>query len=346
MRCPFCYSVTAREGTTEQDQSVLRAFVDRNHVYIDSINYGTGENTLSKNWFALLKYVRSSYPDVGQALTTNGYLGPALQQRPDADAILAALDEVDISLDYADPIEHARGRGHPDAYQWARATIDVCRSAGIPTTLVVLGIDQTLARDNLAPIFELALQHGSFVRINIFRPNHGQACAALSYVVLKQALRFIVETQTIVSLSDPLFSALIAGERAPDGSGRTSLRILPDGSITPSTYLVTDRWKRAHIQDADLDDPKLRAGLSLDISSEIIPKACAACRYVELCRGGAIDRRIIWHGTLERRDPYCPLENDDSLDSWRSFGTIQQVNGPHIHDGYLPTLIFGPSGLP
>jgi len=345
MSCDFCYSLVARDDIVELDFPVMRDFVDANHGYIDSINYGTGENTLSARWFELVKYVRTHYPEIRQALTTNGYLAPSLHNRQDAEAILAALDEIDLSLDYADPARHSTSRGHARAYQWALETVDICRQAQIETTLVILGIDDTLALGNLAAIFDLAGEKGCFVRINIFRPNHHQKLTPLSYSVLKQAIAFVIENHSVVSLSDPLFAAIVSGEKSPDASGKTSLRILPDGSITPSTYLVTNRWKRAHIRDAMLDDRSLVDRLSQGISTETIPDTCSGCAYVNLCRGGAIDRRMIWYGTMSQRDPYCPCRNNDPPDSWRDLGNINQVDGPGIHDGYLPTLIFAPGRI-
>jgi radical SAM protein with 4Fe4S-binding SPASM domain len=342
MSCAFCYSVIARNGIEELDFPVMREFVDANHRYIDSINYGTGENSLSAHWFELVKYVRAHYPKIHQALTTNGYLAPSLHNRQDADAVLAALDEVDLSLDYADPGRHSTIRGHPKAYQWAMETIDICQRAQIQTTLVILGIDDTLALGNLAAIFDLAWENDCFVRLNIYRPNHYQKLTPLSYSALKQAITFVIENHSVVSFSDPLFAAIISGEKSPDASGKTSLRILPDGSITPSTYLVTDRWRRAHIRDATLGNRSLVDRLSQGISTETFPDACSGCAYVNLCRGGAIDRRMIWYGTMNQRDPYCPRRNNDPLDSWRDLGNIHRVDGPSIHDGYLPTLIFAP----
>jgi radical SAM protein with 4Fe4S-binding SPASM domain len=346
MSCAFCYSVDARNGTPELDFSVMREFIDANHRFIDSINYGTGENSLSTHWFELIKYTRKNHPEIRQALTTNGYFAPSLHNRQDAHAILAALDEVDLSLDYADPNRHSISRGHPQAYRWVMETIDLCKRAEIQATLVILGIDETLALVNLAAIFDLAMENNCFVRLNIFRPNNHQNLKTLSYSTLKQAIAYMIKNHSVVSLSDPLFAAIISAENSPDASGRTSLRILPDGSITPSTYLVTKKWKRAHIRHVALGDKRLVERLSQGISNETIPHACYGCAYASLCRGGAIDRRMIWYGTMNQQDPYCPLRNNDSIAQWRGHGEIHHVDGPGIHDGYLPTLIFAPGRLP
>ena len=69
-----------------------------------------------------------------------------------------------------------------------------------------------------------------------------------------------------------------------------------------------------------------------------IPKDCQDCEYVNSCKGGVYDRRILWYGTLKERDPYCPLRNGDTLPTKKfECSTKGRIS---IHDGYLPTLFF------
>ncbi|MBF0604467.1 MAG: radical SAM protein [Nitrospirae bacterium] len=343
MKCEFCYSKESR--STHNDSPLLDniKFIDRNYSYIDSINYGTGENTLSLEWISLLSHVAKSFPEISQALTTNGSLvelAPGKQ-----DVIFSALAEVDISLDFADEKKQNNFRNNEHAYRWALDCIDMCRSKGMTTTLTMLGIDQTLTEENLEKIFAIATERGCFVRINIFRPNAGQQTPILSYKALKESLKWIINNHKIVSLADPLISALIGNEEKKDGSGISSLRILPDGSVTPSTYLVSSDWKRGHILDLDLSDQRLSDRLigHHKLNFEW-PHSCDGCRVKHHCKGGAFDRRIIWHQTTDCRDPYCPLENDDVAADWGDLQLNVHVHGsrPCIHDGYLPTLIFAP----
>jgi len=345
MNCSFCYSITARKSE-ELHFNILTSFVDNNFKNIDSINYGTSENTLSERWFDLLLYISANYPNIPQAITTNGHLSHAVQKKSPKriTKILSALNEVDISLDFADPDKHNHFRGHNKAYNWVIDTIRLCRDANIPTTLVMLGVNSTLELENVKKIFEIASKFQCFVRINIFRPNDMQKIEPPDYKQLKNTLLWIVKNKKIVSLSDPLFSALILDERRDDYSGTKSLRILPDGSVTPSTYLVSEKWRKANIKNISLDN-----NLSLimlgdsNYLSENIPIKCNGCIYQNKCRGGALDRRIIWFDNVSFRDPYCPVSNKDEILSWRSeLKDDNKINGPSIHDGYLPTLIFSP----
>ena len=75
-----------------------------------------------------------------------------------------------------------------------------------------------------------------------------------------------------------------------------------------------------------------------------VPAGCNKCEVVSTCKGGAIDRRILYYNSLEKRDPYCPLKNKDPFPGPIDIKYYNKNNShvPHVHDGYLPTLIFAP----
>jgi radical SAM protein with 4Fe4S-binding SPASM domain len=340
MTCKFCYSSNARKSCKDLHLHTCIDFINRNSDWIESINYGTGENTLSNSWYDLVKYVHNNHPEVKQALTTNGYLSTALSIRSDSDEILLSLDEVDVSIDLGDPTKHGVFRGNEKAFDWAIQTIEMCRAKGIPTTIVVMGIDKTLTKDNLDGIFEIAMKFGCFVRINIFRPNEHQKIDPLSYRRLKESILYLAQKWKIVSLSDPLISGLLLHKLCQDPSGKSSLRILPDGSISPSTYLVTNNWRRASIIDAKIGCEEFQNCISEGLMAVSPPTECLKCPILVYCNGGAIDRRIIWYGGLDQRDPYCPTRHMETTDEWFIPSELTIVDGPNVHDGYLPTLIF------
>lgn len=58
------------------------SFVDRNSENIDSINYGTGENSLLDDWYEFVSYVFKNYPDIKQAITTNGTMYEMMMANP------------------------------------------------------------------------------------------------------------------------------------------------------------------------------------------------------------------------------------------------------------------------
>ena len=342
MNCPFCYSKKARQDGEDISLECATRFIDENHEYIDSINYGTGENTLSNNWRCIAKYITENYPDIGQALTTNGYLSEILLDQENED-ILQSLEEVDISFDMADKNEFNKLRGISSAYDWVMKTINICKKYNIKTTLVTILIEETMHIENLKNIIEISRTHDCFLRLNIFRPNINQDITPVKYELLKDTLLWVINNTSIVSLCDPLFSALIIRKKATDNSGKSSLRILPNGSVTPSTYLVSDQWVFGNIKDGVSlkENPFKTMAKEIDLEDNI-PDDCIDCPIANQCMGGAMDRRVIWYNTLKKRDPYCPYENDDNLETWNN-KTINYIEkGPVIHDGYLPTLIFKP----
>jgi radical SAM protein with 4Fe4S-binding SPASM domain len=319
-------------------------FVVVNSDSIRSINWGTTENATEDAWFDLIAAIQATCPAIVQGVTTNGFLGARCAQEPRSLAVLLnCLQEVDVSLDFADPQAHNTFRGNVAAYGWAIQTLALCQQQGIPRSIVMLGCRETLTHRNLAELFNITARFEAHLRINILRPKAGDSLAAVPYAMLKEILLWILRNYRVVSLCDPLFAAL-AGTAAADHSGESSLRILPDGSVTPSTYLTEPAWIAANIrkQLVRIDELcRVRPFTTLGLAS--VPAACEACPVRQTCRGGCKDRRILWYDSLDQADPYCPRRYGDST-AWIYPAEIRFAakRGPLIHDGYLPTLIFAP----
>lgn len=346
MFCPFCYSKVAREQNREVSLSVANKFIDNNFPYIDSINYGTGECSLSDNWFEFIYRTRQKYPGIRQALTTNGTIINIIEKNAKKrDIFFTAIDEIDISLDFADKKKHNTIRGHDKAYDWAMGTLDACKEGGIIPSIVIVGYQESLVPGKLDQIFELASTYKAFVRLNLLRPTPLSTMQPPTYHTVFTILEWMIKTRKVVSLCDPLFGSVFDKHHAiSETTGKTSLRILPDGNITPSTYLITGDWFGLNINnEVSLD--RIRMSKPFRYISEMsIPAKCSNCDVVSTCRGGAIDRRVLYYNSLEKRDPYCPLRNKapfpDSIDV--NYYKINNSSVPNVHDGYLPTLIFAP----
>ena len=81
MNCKFCYSKDTRLSTNTVTFEDWIRFIDENNKFIDSINYGTGENTISDEFFEFIQYVRKKYPNITQSLTSNGYIYERVSKR-------------------------------------------------------------------------------------------------------------------------------------------------------------------------------------------------------------------------------------------------------------------------
>lgn len=343
MNCQFCYSKNKRKDSHDLEYEDWVRFIEENHNHINTINYGTGENALSFNWFKLVDYIRKNYPDIRQALTTNGYLSEATLNKYCLDVFINAIDEIDVSLDYFDSKKHIEFRGQPKAYQWAINTLKLCQQYGKNATIVFLGSKKNITRDNIDGLFKIAKKYGAILRMNMYRPVEGINDKSrefiIEYDVFVDAIKYIAEKYQIISLNDALFSTIFTEETVADPSGARSIRILTDGSITPSTYLIDKKFIVGNIKEKNVLSRLENDGILESIISRNIPEECNECVYKETCAGGVFDRRYLWYGNLNKKDPYCQgIFKEKSKERI----LIKKTNFSSVHDGYLPTIFFRP----
>lgn len=343
MNCQFCYSKYRRNNSEDLEYSDWIRFIDENHEKINSINYGTGENTLDERWFDLVAYIRKNYPEIRQALTTNGHLSEAVKKTDCMQAFIDGIDEVDVSLDFCDANKHGEFRGQPKAYEWAIDTLALCKEYNKPATIVFLGSEKNVNHENLDGLFSIAKKNGAILRMNMYRPTEGVNDFSkefiISYETFVDALKYIARKHHIISMNDALFSSFLTNETVADPSGDCSIRILADGSITPSTYLIDEDYIVANITEHNVLE-KVEQNKSLsELIVRTIPDECKGCVYENSCVGGVYDRRYLWYGTLNKKDPYCPgvffEKNENPIE-------ITSTDFKSVHDGYLPTIFFKP----
>lgn len=343
MNCNFCYSKTQRQSTIDLTYADWIRFVNENYRYIQSINYGTGENALSSEWFRLVEYIRDYYPRIKQAVTTNGYLSEAVRDQSNMLAFLKGIDEVDISLDFADPLKHNEFRGQPMAYNWAIDTFKLCRQMNKKTTLVFLGSKVTVSHENIDGLFAIANQYGAVLRMNMFRPTDGINQFSKRFIInreqLMDTLSYINEKYNILSIGDAYLSPVLTGCARPDPSGSASIRILANGNITPSTYLIQDDFVIGSIKQTNVLE-MLESEMAIkQIMHPVLPLECEGCVYAKSCVGGVLDRRYLWYGTLSKKDPYCNRLYTEVI---QPLIKIKGNDFSSIHDDYLPTIFFKP----
>ena len=341
MNCKFCYSKDTRHSTSDTTLKDWIKFVDENHEYIDSINYGTGENAISNDFFKFISYVRENYPSITQSLTSNGYIYERVSKDPELyDIYKKSIDEVDVSLDFAIPEKHNFFRGQPKAYDWAINTLKMLQKDKKTATIVFVGFEETMTPENIDGLFEIAKKYDALIRLNIYRPvsdnKEINEKFILSYKTLMSTLEYINEKYKVVTLSDVLLGSIYTREKdIKENTGIDSIRILPDGSICPSTYLITKDFRNKYNikQENVLSKVKFE-----DFIEAPIPEKCKNCEIKKKCKGGVYDRRMLWNKTLNERDPYCPFENDDDINK-KQFKTLKKKR-VSVHDGYLPTMFF------
>lgn len=341
MKCQFCYSKERRKQGQPLGLTEWKKFIDQNYEKINTINYGTGENSINDDWFKLVYYVREKYPDIRQALTTNGFFSERIKNQELYEMATKAIDEFDISLDFCVAEKHAELRGQKDAFNWALNTLKYCNENNKDATIVFLGSKINLNKENIKGLFKIAKDYNAKLRMNLYRPTEGideiSKRFIPTYENLIGILEFISKNYEVLTLNDALFSPLLTGKASVDPSGVDSLRILANGDITPSTYLIHEEYIVGNIQDNSvLNNIEEKI---LDIITNVIPRECEACTLKEKCKGGVIDRRYLWYHTLEKRDPYCrgPYKDMDDLTEKIS---LSEKEFHSVHDGYLPTMFF------
>ena len=343
MNCQFCYSKHRRENSKDLGYKDWIQFIDENHEKINSINYGTGENSLEESWFELVAYIRKNFPEIRQAVTTNGYLSKAIKKKNCLDAFIEGIDEVDVSLDFCDEKKHIEFRGQPKAYGWAIDTLKLCKKYNKSATIVFLGSKKNVYYENIDGLFSIAKKYGAILRMNMYRPTGGinefSDNFIIPYDTFVGVLKYIAQKYCIISMNDALFSSFLTNDTVEDPSGNLSIRIFADGSITPSTYLIDERYIVANITEHNVLEKIERSKLVSEVIAKTIPVDCQGCIYEQTCAGGVYDRRYLWYGTLNKKDPYCPgkfsVRNDNPI-------KITVTNFKSVHDGYLPTIFFKP----
>ncbi|MGL4874448.1 MAG: radical SAM/SPASM domain-containing protein [Clostridium sp.] len=340
MKCGFCYSKNVRKESNDLGYDDWRKFIDENYQYINAINYGTGENSISDDWFKLINYINSKY-QIEQALTTNGFISERIKNDKNLENIfLKSIKEVDVSLDFANKDRHNSLRGQVNAYDWAINTLEFCSKNNITTTIVFLGTNETLEIQNLEGLFNVAKKYKCKLRMNLFRPTHGINENSKKYIAdfesIIKGLEFINNEHKILAIDDPLFgSLLIKNYKGVDPSGSQSLRVLGDGSITPSTYLISKEFIIGNISEKNILS---KIDCQVDFE-KLVPESCLECTNVNSCKGGVLDRRVLWYGSFNAADPYChkKLNLDNEI---KQIELEEDVNFESIHHGYLPTMFF------
>lgn len=341
MNCKFCYSKDTRKKVSATSLEDWINFIDENHEFIDSINYGTGENAICNDFFKFVLYVRKNYPNIVQSLTSNGFIYERVSKDKELyDIYKMCIDEVDISLDFAVKEKHNYFRGQEKAYDWAINALEMLKKDKKKATIVFVGFEETMIHDNIDGIFAIAKKYDALVRLNIYRPVSESMEInrkfTLSYKTLIDGLEYINEKYKIVTLDDVLLGNIFTkSENIKENTGIDSIRILPNGSICPSTYLITEKYRNLY----NIKQKNVMSHIKFeDFIDAPIPKECESCRLKYKCKGGVYDRRILWYKTLNERDPYCPFRNNDDINK-KQF-TVTKKERVSVHDGYLPTMFF------
>lgn len=335
MACSFCYSSQSRTCQQEFTFKEAKTVIDANDSAIENINWGTGENVLSPDFHRAVEYAHKK--NLPQAITTNGTLFSVKHK----EIFYHCIDEFDISLDFPDN-RHDAVRRSPGAFQTAVTLIHELRKLGKRVTIVAVLFAQNASVDVFQDLIRLCREYDTIFRINIVFPPVTALELLPTPSKIFEILNSVFRQTSIISISDRLVASIL-GSGISSYIGR-SLRILPNGWVTPATYLTNKDFYVRHVFENPLisDVPKTRK--YLETFKTVVSPECEWCDLVGICTSGVIERRLVLCGSPLAKDPLCPLDPADPQHSDPFKGTVarQSSEKTTVHSEYLPTIIVKP----
>ncbi|MCX6744263.1 MAG: radical SAM protein [Candidatus Parcubacteria bacterium] len=335
MKCRTCYSAACKRAT-EYSFEELKAAADKLCPHIRSINYGTGEFIFNAHVTALAEYIAANFPRIEQAVTSNGTTVMLLG----SDKLKQMFHDIDISIDFPNPEKHNEMRRHDKAWKWAMQSLQICREAGIETSIVTCITSKTKDAD-IMDFLELAAKFGTSWRCSWFREKgRGKSDLRITTQRFWQIIKLLAKNAIFEDLAEPILEGMFGQHTGHSGCncGRASCRIQSNGLVAPCTFLSGTDWSSGSLLEYSLEEiynsepfTRLRA--------RDVP-FCHECKYYANCRGGCASRAVLHSGALDLPDDFCPIYNQVEIDI--DPGDIKVVKTGKVHSEYLCTTIVHP----
>ena len=263
------------------------------HLPVRSIGLGTGENGLHPEFLSIINYLRDQ--GIKLSMASNGYTLNKL-----SDEHLIGFNDVEVSIDWPTEKEQDSFRG-PGNWKDVHRSILRCKQLGVRVSIL-----STMTSANyrvMDRLVALARFQEVNLRVNVYQPVQNSRFV-LTYDQFWEGFRRLLGSSRLLSCTEPVVSAVL-GQGVPSVCGKESVRVTPQGYVTPCVYWPT------HSTTVD-DLPRL--GERILETSEFqraieIPPSTKDCR----CQGGCASRRALL-GNLDQHDPYCPWVRDDTID--------------------------------
>jgi len=288
LKCAHCYRPQGRiDNLTLADvQQVC------DNLEVHAIGFGTGENGLNPDYFAILDELHARR--IRMTLASNGH---TLAITPDAQ--MQYFSDVEFSVDFPDRERQDRFRGTGN-WQTVMAGIQRCRRLGIRVS--ILAVLMNVNCRDLGRIAQLAADLGSDFRINVFQPMHTTQFMP-TFEEYWEAFKILFDQTEVISVTEPLvnvFAGLDGRRGTPCGGG--SIRVTPDRKLKPCVY-----WPESELTIDDLAVEKEGVFESpLFRQTHAVPRFCRQCDFATHCGGGCAARRKL-RGGLDLPDEYCPI---------------------------------------
>lgn len=324
-RCTHCYSMNARQKGADMSVEMIDRIVDQlSRNGVETVNLGGNEPLFTNGLnprLTLLPYVIDRLADAGiiVGLTTSGI--SILRLYRDHRAAFDKLNDVDVSLDSPDRVEHNRNRG-AGIYGEAIEALEICQRHEKPHSIIMCAMNWNFTLPNIEALVDLARRYDANVRINPIKPVQPQHMdATLPPEMYYAGFSRLLELCRPIDLGEPPIAAMtdFAGARRCP-CGRTSFRIhsiTPDGKVhvSPCVYLH-DYKAPLDLLEHELADiirsPQFRVFRQRNANPDAV-SGCAGCAKLAQCGGGCAGRSYLYalhregERTFRARDPYCPI---------------------------------------
>jgi radical SAM protein with 4Fe4S-binding SPASM domain len=338
MNCKHCYNYSGKAGFDELSLNDIKRIIDKIQGNIESINYGTGELTLRKDWLDIVKYVAKK--GILQGLTTNGYS----VNKNTIIYLKKYMNDIDVSIDFPTEKKHNNFRGNKNAWIWANNALMLLKENNLSRSVVCCLTSKNCKESYLKTLSELAKKYDANLRINWFRPTgRGKINQELKLSV-KQAhnsFRWLVQNNYVIAIPDPYFSAIL-GLKNQVGCicGKSSFRITPNGSTVPCVYF-TKELKNFSISNCSFN--KIIHSKPFNDIKNRNCNICYYCEYFKNCRGGCASRAFLENNSLNSPDPFCYKAAGIKKNPLYSVKPEFLKNkNKFVHENYLCTLILKP----
>ena len=334
--CRHCYNASSWKAPTHSLE-ILKIIADKICPQITDINYGTGEFIVNPHALDLAKYICGNYPDISQAVTSNGST-IALMSHED---IKMLFHDVDVSLDFPSEVRHNEFRGHPKAWSWSMEALRKLQEIGVPRTLVTC-VNSLTTDDDIKKLLEIASQNEALWRVNWFRQvGRGNSSLRINAKRAWDIIKLLAERCEFITI-DSLFGAILRISSKPCSAGYYTCRIHEGLSTSPYPFLKGPEWDGGNIADSSVTLQTIYSSKPFSILRNRKVDLCGKCPFFEQCQGGCATRAIL-HAGIDQPDDYCPIKA--GLD----IATLQQIkpkiakSHDLVHDGYLCTTIVKPA---
>jgi radical SAM protein with 4Fe4S-binding SPASM domain len=287
LTCAFCYRDPTRADRLSLDQ--VKSALE--HLFIRSVNLGTGENGMHPEFKAILAYLRTK--PVKLTITSNGHSVAVLE-----DDELRAFHDIEFSLDYPTQAEQDAQRG-PGNWELIHEQAERCRKLDIPVTIIAVMMKSNYLR--LAEVARVAKRFDAPLRVNVYQAVRSDVYA-LSYEEYWEGFRRLFAETDVVAIGEPLVRAMTGLPPLRTGCGVSTVRVTPRATAQPCVY-----WPGPGEPLSDL----ISAGPDILNSAPFeqartLPEACQPCEFRDSCHGGCAGRRHL-QGALRQPDFYCPI---------------------------------------